>query len=125
MKMKKFINNPENLTPELLEGFAEAHKELVTLGENRMIINNKLAEADRVTIVTQGGSGHEPAISGFVGEGMVDISVVGDVFAAPVAFLCLRDVRDIRHKLVHAYPAKDLCPFSRISTAPLLERLRR
>lgn len=53
MKMKKFINNPENLTPELLEGFAEAHKELVTLGENRMIINNKLAEADRVTIVTQ------------------------------------------------------------------------
>ncbi len=43
MKMKKFINNPENLTPELLEGFAEAHKELVTLGENRMIINNKLA----------------------------------------------------------------------------------
>ena len=36
MKMKKFINNPENLTPELLEGFAEAHKELVTLGENRI-----------------------------------------------------------------------------------------
>ena len=33
MKMKKFINNPENLTPELLEGFAEAHKELVTLGK--------------------------------------------------------------------------------------------
>ena len=39
-----------------------------------MVINNKLADADRVTIVTQGGSGHEPAISGFVGEGMVDIS---------------------------------------------------
>ena len=31
MKMKKFINNPENLTPELLEGFAEAHKELVPM----------------------------------------------------------------------------------------------
>ena len=50
MKMKKFINNPENLTPELLEGFAMAHKDLVTLGENRMVINNKLADADRVTI---------------------------------------------------------------------------
>ena len=93
MKMKKFINNPENLTPELLEGFAEAHKELVTLGENRMIINNKLAEADRVTIVTQGGSGHEPAISGFVGEGMVDISVVGDVFAAPGPQACLDAIK--------------------------------
>ena len=91
--MKKFINNPENLTPELLEGFAEAHKELVTLGENRMIINNKLAEADRVTIVTQGGSGHEPAISGFVGEGMVDISVVGDVFAAPGPQACLDAIK--------------------------------
>ena len=93
MKMKKFINNPENLTPELLEGFAEAHKDLVTLGENRMIINNKLAEADRVTIVTQGGSGHEPAISGFVGEGMVDISVVGDVFAAPGPQACLDAIK--------------------------------
>ena len=83
MRMKKFINDPENLTPELLEGFAEAHKELVELGDQRMVINRKLPDADRVTIVTQGGSGHEPAISGFVGEGMVDISVVGDVFAAP------------------------------------------
>ena len=66
MKMKKFINNPENLTPELLEGFAEAHKDLVVLGENRTVINKNLDKADRVTIVTQGGSGHEPAISGFV-----------------------------------------------------------
>ena len=79
MKMKKFINNPENLTPELLEGFVLANKDLVSLGESRMVINNKLAQADRVTIVTQGGSGHEPAISGFVGEGMVDVSVVGDM----------------------------------------------
>ena len=71
MRMKKFINDPENLTPELLEGFAEAHKELVELGDQRMVINRKLPDAARVTIVTQGGSGHEPAISGFVGEGMV------------------------------------------------------
>ena len=33
--------------------------------------------------VTLGGAGHEPALSGFVGEGMLDISVVGDIFAAP------------------------------------------
>ena len=48
MKMKKFINDPENLTPELLEGFAEAHKDLVRLGDERMVINRKLDEADRV-----------------------------------------------------------------------------
>ena len=93
MKMKKFINDPENLTPELLEGFAEAHKDLVRLGDERMVINRKLDEADRVTIVTQGGSGHEPAISGFVGEGMVDISVVGDVFAAPGPKACVDAIK--------------------------------
>ena len=53
MKMKKFINDPENLTPELLEGFAEAHKDLVRLGDERMVINRKLDEADRVTIVSR------------------------------------------------------------------------
>ena len=93
MKMKKFINDPANLTPELLEGFAAANRDLVHLGEERMVINNKLAEADRVTIVTQGGSGHEPAISGFVGEGMVDISVVGDVFAAPGPQACVDAIK--------------------------------
>ena len=54
MKMKKFINSQDNLTPELLEGFAAANKDLVTLGDERMIINNQLKDADRVTIVTQG-----------------------------------------------------------------------
>ena len=47
--MKKFINNPENLTPELLEGFAEAHKDLVVLGEERMVINKKLDSASLVS----------------------------------------------------------------------------
>ena len=74
MQMKKFINDPDNLTAELLEGLAMANPDILELGEDDMVINKKLAEADRVTIVTQGGSGHEPAISGFVGEGMVDIS---------------------------------------------------
>ncbi len=41
--------------------------------------------ADKVALVTLGGAGHEPALSGFVGEGMLDISVVGDIFAAPAA----------------------------------------
>ncbi|MGI6726912.1 MAG: dihydroxyacetone kinase subunit DhaK [Christensenellales bacterium] len=81
--MKKFINAPENLTTELLEGFASANRDLVTLHPSNIVANNKLNDAQRVTIVTHGGAGHEPALSGFVGEGMVDVSVVGDIFAAP------------------------------------------
>lgn len=93
MGMKKFINSQENLTAELLEGFVGAHGDLVTLEPGGMVVNKKLKKADRVTIVTQGGSGHEPAISGFVGEGMVDISVVGDIFAAPGPQACIDAIK--------------------------------
>lgn len=81
--MKKFINDPQNVTNELLEGFAEANKDLVRLEDRRLTINRHLDQADRVTIVGIGGSGHEPAPIGFVGEGMLDIAVSGDIFIAP------------------------------------------
>ncbi len=81
--MKKFINNPDHLTAELLEGLALANPDILEVQENNLIVNKKLKDANRVTLVTIGGTGHEPALEGFVGEGMVDIAVVGDIFAAP------------------------------------------
>lgn len=83
MTMKKFINNPETLVKELLEGLALAHGDKVEVLDGNLVVNKKMKDADRVHIVTLGGAGHEPALSGFVGEGMFDVSVVGDVFAAP------------------------------------------
>lgn len=91
--MQKFINNPDNLTTEMLQGLALAHSELVSLELGKLVVNKKLAEADRVTIVALGGSGYEPALSGFVGEGMLDIAVVGDVFAAPGPQACIEAIR--------------------------------
>lgn len=82
MTMKKFINRPETLTDELLEGYALAASEIIDV-KGHLVISKALESADRVTIVTMGGSGHEPAQMGFVGEGMLDIQVVGDIFAAP------------------------------------------
>ena len=93
MKMEKFINEPENLTEELLEGLAMANGDYLQVEENHMVINKKLDAADRVTIVTMGGSGHEPCCSGFVGEGMVDIGVIGDIFAAPGPQICADALR--------------------------------
>lgn len=93
MKMKKFINDPSNLTKELLEGLALANADVLEYVDGKMIVNKKLKDADRVTIVTLGGTGHEPAISGFVGEGMVDISVPGDIFAAPGPQACLEAIK--------------------------------
>ncbi len=79
----KFINEPENITTELLEGLALANPFLLEVRPNNLVVNKGLKTANRVTIVALGGSGNEPALEGFVGEGMVDIAVVGDVFAAP------------------------------------------
>ena len=93
MKMKKFINSQDSLTKELLEGFAAANRDLVTLKPNNLVVNNKLASANRVTIVTLGGAGHEPALSGFVGDGMADVSVVGDIFAAPGPEACVEAIK--------------------------------
>ena len=85
MVMKKFINDPNNLTTELLQGYALAYSGKVKLVDDRIVVRAKPKSKDKIAIVTLGGAGHEPALSGYVGEGMLDASVVGDVFAAPGA----------------------------------------
>ena len=81
--MQKFINRAQDIAREALEGLALAHGDIVTLAGERLVVNKKLAQADRVAIVGLGGVGAEPALSGFVGEGLLDVFVCGDVLAAP------------------------------------------
>jgi len=83
--MTKFINSTENITGELLEGYTMAFSDIVKLGGENIIVRTNAKSDDKVAIIAFGGSGHEPAVSGFVGEGMLDCSVVGDIFAAPGA----------------------------------------
>lgn len=86
MKMKKFINAPETITDEELVGLGLAYPDIVDV-DGHLVISKDLKDADRVTIVTYGGSGHEPAQAGFVGKGMLDVQAVGDIFAAPTTKL--------------------------------------
>ena len=85
MVMKKFINDPKNLTPELLEGYCLAYSNKVVLKSEKLVCRAQPKDPSKVAIVTLGGAGHEPALSGFVGYGSLDVSVVGDIFAAPAA----------------------------------------
>ena len=85
MVMKKFINEPSNLTTELLQGYALAYSDKIKLVDDRIVVRAKPKAKDKVAVITLGGAGHEPALSGYVGEGMLDASVVGDIFAAPGA----------------------------------------
>jgi dihydroxyacetone kinase-like protein len=81
----KFINSTDEITRETLEGYVMAYSDKVKLGGENIVVRAKAKSTDKVAIITLGGSGHEPALSGFVGEGMLDCSVVGDIFAAPGA----------------------------------------
>lgn len=93
MRMKKFINRPECLVSELLEGLVLAHPNQVGLVGSNLITRARPKDAGKVGIVTLGGSGHEPGLSGFVGRGILDISVAGEIFAAPGAPRCLEALR--------------------------------
>jgi len=83
MGMKKFINDPNDLTKELLEGFAIACGDKIKIVSDKIVVRAEPKSPDKVALVTLGGAGHEPALSGFVGKGLLDASVVGDIFAAP------------------------------------------
>lgn len=83
MPMKKFMNDPANLTAEMLEGLAMAYSDKVKIVNERIVVRSKPKAEDKVALICFGGTGHEPAMHGFVGEGMADAAVAGDVFAAP------------------------------------------
>ena len=81
--MKKLINSPENVVDEMLNGLALAYPQYLKRlnGLEVMVRSNK--KNGKVALVSGGGSGHEPAHAGFVGEGMLDAAVCGAVFTSP------------------------------------------
>src|SRR5699024_1261000 len=82
LKMKKIINNPENVVTEMIEGYIAAYPERYSKVEGvNGLVKNELK--DKVAVVVGGGSGHEPMFLGFVGEGFADGVAIGNVFAAP------------------------------------------
>lgn len=80
--MKKIMNQPESLVMEMCNGIVMAHPELELLKKYK-VIKKKAMNANKVTLISGGGSGHEPAHAGLVGKGMLDAAVCGDVFASP------------------------------------------
>ena len=80
--MKKIINKPETVVAEMCNGIAAAHTELEFIAKYK-VIKKKRININKVTLISGGGSGHEPAHAGFVGKGMLDAAVCGDIFASP------------------------------------------
>jgi dihydroxyacetone kinase-like protein len=81
--MKKLINAPETVLAESLDGFAAAHADIVTLGDDRKFVRRAAVKPGKVALISGGGSGHEPLHAGFVGHGMLDAACPGQVFTSP------------------------------------------
>lgn len=82
--MKKLLNDPQDAVTESLEGFGQAHADLVQVHLAPPYVSRAGgAVAGKVGLVSGGGSGHEPLHAGFVGPGMLDAAVPGAVFTSP------------------------------------------
>jgi phosphoenolpyruvate---glycerone phosphotransferase subunit DhaK len=81
--MKKLMNSPDTLVADWLDGFSAAHTDIVTLAPDRKFLRRKVPSRSKVTLISGGGSGHEPLHAGFVGRGMLDAACPGQIFTAP------------------------------------------
>lgn len=84
--MAQFINTKESIVTEAVDGLVAASggklARLDGFPHIRVVVRNDW-DKSRVALLSGGGSGHEPAHAGFVGEGMLTAAVCGDVFASP------------------------------------------
>lgn len=78
---KKIINRPEEGVSETISGYLESFPEFKRVPDTDGIC--KKNQPEKVAIVIGGGSGHEPMFAFFVGEGLADASVAGQVFTSP------------------------------------------
>lgn len=87
MSMNRVINHPDQVVEDMLTGWLLAHADtLSTSPANPRVVKRLQApEAGKVGVVTGGGSGHEPAFLGYVGDGLCDAVAIGEIFSSPTA----------------------------------------
>lgn len=83
--MKKIINDPSNVVSEMVDGLVRAYPQYLTQidGTEAVVRTSEDSMKGKVGLVSGGGSGHEPAHAGYVGQGMLSVAVCGQVFTSP------------------------------------------
>src|SRR5699024_11442900 len=94
--MKKILNDPNQAVNDMLKVVTAAFPEEVRqLAETTVITKKDAPIKDKVGIVSGGGSGHEPAYAGYVGRGMLDAAVAGEVFTSPTPDQVLEAIKAV------------------------------
>lgn len=82
--MKKIINDKDKIISQMLKGLQKANEDKVKINEELKIVYRKdLPIKGKVGLISGGGSGHEPAHAGYVGDGMLDCAICGEIFTSP------------------------------------------
>jgi dihydroxyacetone kinase len=99
--MKKFINRPQDVVEEMLQGLLVLYPGCARLPGHNVLIRAGAnpASALQVAIVSGGGSGHEPAHAGYIGAGMLSAAVAGEVFTSPSADSVFAAIQAVAGKL--------------------------
>ncbi|MGY0692071.1 dihydroxyacetone kinase subunit DhaK [Virgibacillus sp. FSP13] len=94
--MKKIINDPEQVVQDMIKGLIAAHPDIMkNLPGTTVIAQKDVPIANKVGLVSGGGSGHEPAHAGYVGKGMLDAAVAGEVFTSPTPDQVLEAIKAV------------------------------
>ncbi|PQA73445.1 dihydroxyacetone kinase family protein [Brucella oryzae] len=80
--MTTIFDAPEEFASTALAGFASIYNRYVRHVRGGVVRSTKVPQG-KVAVVVGGGSGHYPAFAGYVGPGLADAAVAGDVFASP------------------------------------------
>ena len=91
--MKKIINSPHDVLEQMVQGLVLAHADKLERIPNTHVVHRLAKTPDIVGLVSGGGSGHEPAHAGFVGDGMLSCAVCGEVFTSPTPDQVLEAIR--------------------------------
>lgn len=92
-RTKKFINNPDTILQEMLEGFSTAYTDIVRLTDDGLVVRRTPKTAGKVGLVIGNGSGHEPAMIGWIGTGLFDVNIPGEIFTAPGPLRILQGIK--------------------------------
>jgi len=93
--MKKFINKVENVEQEMVQGLIKAYPNDLEKLDCGTVIVKKNKKTDKVALISGGGSGHEPAHAGYIGEGLLDAVAAGAIFTSPAADIIYEGIKAI------------------------------
>eukprot|EP00594_Rhizosolenia_setigera_P011745 CAMPEP_0178964306 /NCGR_PEP_ID=MMETSP0789-20121207/15593_1 /TAXON_ID=3005 /ORGANISM="Rhizosolenia setigera, Strain CCMP 1694" /LENGTH=590 /DNA_ID=CAMNT_0020649045 /DNA_START=51 /DNA_END=1823 /DNA_ORIENTATION=+ len=94
--VKKIINDPSESVSEFIEGLLYQYPNTLQKLENHnVVLANPLVPGAKVHLLSGGGSGHEPAHAGYIGNGMLTGAILGGIFASPAVSSILAAVRSV------------------------------